>query len=391
MLLRAADPKRVSIELNRQVMGMTIVVQELELGTTGLSVMVKDTIDIAGFPTRASSRALADAPVAEHHAEVVEHLLSRGCRIIGKTSLHELAFGTTGINNWTGTAINPRFPSRIPGGSSSGSAAAVAAGLADFSIGTDTGGSVRIPAACCGVFGLKPSFGRVSRKGVMPEYSSLDCVGPFADSIDLLIKGMAAIDPGFAELPGTDDVTIGVVPVLARPEIQAAVDAALQAGGFALSEQPLPGMQAAYDAGLDVINAETWAACGHLLASGKVGEDIASRLMAAQFTSPQTLASAETIRLAFTAEVDQALARTPILAMPTMPDYPLLLADATDTRAVIGMTAFVRPFNLSGHPALTIPLMGASGLPVGLQLIAAKGADELLCAVARQLVRHLED
>lgn len=370
---------------------MTIVVQELELGASGLSVMVKDTIDIAGFPTCASSRALADAPAAEQHAEVVEHLLSSGCRIIGKTSLHELAFGTTGINNWTGTAINPRFPARIPGGSSSGSAAAVAAGLADFSIGTDTGGSVRIPAACCGVFGLKPSFGRVSRKGVMPDYSSLDCVGPFADSIDLLIKGMAAIDPGFGELPGTDGVTIGVVPVLARPEIQAAVDAALQAGGFALSEQPLPGMQAAYDAGLDVINAETWAACGHLLASGEVGEDIASRLMAAQFTSPQTLASAEAIRLAFTAEVDQALARTPILAMPTMPDYPLMLVDATDTRAVIGMTVFVRPFNLSGHPALTIPLMGASGLPVGLQLIAAKGADELLCAVARQLVRQLED
>ena len=370
---------------------MTIVVQELELGAAGLSVMVKDTIDIAGFPTRASSRALADAPAAVQHAEVVEQLLSSGCRIIGKTSLHELAFGTTGINNWTGTAINPRFPSRIPGGSSSGSAAAVAAGLADFSIGTDTGGSVRIPAACCGVFGLKPSFGRISRRGVMPEHSSLDCVGPFADSIDLLIKGMAAIDPGFGELPSTDNVAIGVVPVHAQPEIQTAVDAALQASGFLLSEQPLPGMQAAYAAGLDVINTETWAACGHLLAFGKVGEDISSRLMAAQFTSPQTLAAAEEIRQAFTAEVDQALARTPILAMPTMPDYPLLLADATDTRAVIGMTAFVRPFNLSGHPALTIPLMGASGLPVGLQLIAAKGADELLCAVARQLVRRLED
>jgi amidase len=371
-------------------MDMTIVVQELALGGTGLSVMVKDTIDIAGYPTRASSRALADAPAAAQHAEVVEHLLTQGCQIKGKTSLHELAFGTTGINHWLGTATNPRFPSRIPGGSSSGSAAAVAAGLADFSIGTDTGGSVRIPAACCGVFGLKPSFGRVSRKGVMPEHSSLDCVGPFAASIDLLIQGMAAIDPGFGVLPATDDVVIGVVPVAAHPEIQAAVDAALQASSFALQSQALPGMQAAYDAGLDVINAETWAACGHLLETGNVGADIASRLQAAQFTSPETLAAAENIRAAFTAEVDQALARTPILAMPTMPDYPLLLADAADTRAVIGMTAFVRPFNLSGHPALTIPLLGASGLPVGLQLIAAKGADELLCAVARQLVRRLE-
>lgn len=370
---------------------MTIVVQELALGGAGLSVMVKDTIDIAGYPTRASSPALADAPAATEHADVVQHLLQRGHRITGKTGLHELAFGTTGINHWAGTATNPRFPTRIPGGSSSGSAAAVAAGLADIAIGTDTGGSVRIPAACCGVFGLKPTFGRVSRQGVMPAHSSLDCIGPFAASIDLLIDGMAAIDPGFGELPAVEDVRVGVVPVQAHAEVQAAVNAALQASGFALQAMPLPGMACAYDAGLDVINVETWAACGHLLETGRVGADIAARLQAASTTTAEALAAAETVRTAFTAEVDQALARTPILAMPTMPDYPLLLADAADTRAVIGMTALVRPFNLSGHPALTIPLVGACGLPVGLQLIAAKGADELLCAVARQLVRQLED
>ncbi|MDE1169130.1 MAG: amidase [Pseudomonas sp.] len=368
---------------------MTIVVQDLALGGNGLSVMIKDTLDIAGHPTCAASAALADAPAALAHAQVVKDVLAANCRIIGKTSLHELAFGTTGINQWAGTALNPLYPARIPGGSSSGSAAAVAAGLADFSIGTDTGGSVRIPAACCGVWGLKPTFGRVSRQGVMPAVSSLDCVGPFAADSERLIAAMQAIDPSFKALPAVAHLNIGVVPVQAHPEVQAAVDAALQGSGFALHEQPLPGMAAAYDAGLVVINRETWNACGHLLATGKVGADIAGRLQAAADTSDAALATAEQVRQAFTAQVDAALARFPILAMPTMPDYPLLLSEAADTRAVIGMTAFVRPFNLSGHPALTLPLIGASGLPVGLQLIAAKGADELLCAVARELSRRL--
>ncbi|NBF04649.1 amidase [Pseudomonas sp. Fl5BN2] len=370
---------------------MSIVVEELALGGSGSSVMVKDTIDIAGYPTRASSHALADAPAAVEHAQVVQALLDAGCRISGKTSLHELAFGTTGLNAWAGTPPNPRYPGRIPGGSSSGSAAAVAAGLCDFALGTDTGGSVRIPAACCGVFGLKPSFGRVSRKGVMPAQSSLDCVGPLARSMERLIEAMQAIDPGFGPLPAVTQISIGVVPVQASEPIRAALDHALQRSAFSLGQQRLPGMAAAYDAGMVVINAETWNACGHLLQTGRVGSDIAGRLQAAGQTSSAALAEAEQVRLAFTAEVDEALQRFPILALPTMPDYPLVLADATDTRAVLGMTALVRPFNLSGHPALSIPLEGASGLPVGLQLIAAHGADELLCAVARELVRRLED
>ncbi len=130
---------------------MTLVIEQLSLGGDGPTVMVKDTIDIAGSPTRASSQALADAAPAAAHADVVQALLDQGCRIVAKTSLHELAFGTTGINHWTGTAPNPRFPGRIPGGSSSGSAAAVAAGLADFSWGPTQAvrcASRRVAVAC---------------------------------------------------------------------------------------------------------------------------------------------------------------------------------------------------------------------------------------------------
>lgn len=368
---------------------MTIVVEQVSLGGNGPTVMVKDTIDVAGVPTRASSRALQDAEPALHHAAVVEALLVNGCRLIGKTSLHELAYGTTGINLWTGTAANPRFPGRIPGGSSSGSAAAVAAGLVDFSLGTDTGGSVRIPACCCGVFGFKPTFGRVSRNGVMPEKSSLDCVGPFANSLSMLVTAMRAIDPTFARLPTLIDARIGVVPVQANEAVQRVVTAALVNSGLPLYEAPLPNMVSAYDAGMVVINRETFVACGHLLDTGRVGADIADRLAAAGETTDQALAEAEQVRARFTAEVDEALKHFDVLALPTMPDFPLAIADASNTRAVLGMTALVRPFNLSGHPALTIPLGSAQGLPVGLQLVAAKGADEHLLAVAGLLLQRL--
>jgi amidase len=369
---------------------MTIVVEHLALGGNGLSVMVKDTIDIAGFPTRAGSRALEGVAAAQEHAEVVEALLKGNCRVLGKTSLHELAFGTTGINHWGGTADNPLYPGYIPGGSSSGSAAAVAAGLVDFALGTDTGGSVRVPAACCGVFGLKPTFGRISRAGVMPSVSSLDCVGPFAASMELLIAAMRVIDPGFIVQPCPANLSIGVVPVAAHPEVLQTVNGALANSGFALHPAPLPGMEAAYDAGLAVINRETWNACGHLVPSGLLGADIAARLQAAALTRDEDLQQAEQVREAFTREVDAALAQHPILALPTLPDYPLPVAQAADTRAAIGMTSLVRPFNLSGHPALSLPLHGPSGLPVGLQLIAGKGQDALLCTVALMISQRLE-
>ncbi len=371
---------------------MGVFVAELDLGGSGPRVTIKDTIAIAGVPTRAGSRALDDAAPAASNAVVVERLLAAGYHIVGKANMHELAFGTTGINAWTGTPLNVRFPDFVPGGSSSGSAVAVAAGLADVALGTDTGGSVRIPAACCGVFGLKPTFGRVSRDGVMPANTSLDCVGPFADDMDALIGCMRAIDPSFGELPDTAGVAIGLVEVAARAEIRAAVDAAVAAGGFASGfasgRVSLSEFVPAYDAGLVVINAETWAACGHLVETDLVGEDVARRLLAASKTTASDVQAAERVRAAFTAQVDAALRDFPVLALPTMADAPPRVAEAADTSKLVGMTSLVRPFNLSGHPAIAIPLP-AGEFPMSLQLVAAKGQDELLCAVARQIAGRL--
>lgn len=368
---------------------MTLVIEQLSLGGDGPTVMVKDTIDVAGLPTRASSQALADAAPATAHAAVVQALLDRGCRLVAKTSLHELAFGTTGINHWTGTAPNPRFPGRIPGGSSSGSAAAVAAGLADFCPGHRHRRLCAHPGVLLWGVRLQADLGRVSRRGVMPAHSSLDCVGPFAASLPMLVTAMQAIDATFKPVSAPDSPRLGIVMVQASAAVQRVIDAAI--AGSRLPSEPLtlPSLEAAYDAGMVVINRETFDACGHLLETGKVGADIAARLSAAGNTTAAALAEAERVRRQFTAEVDAALQHVDVLVLPTMPHFPLTLAEATDTQAVLGMTAFVRPFNLSGHPALSIPLASAEGLPVGLQLVGAKGADEQVLAIAGRVLERL--
>lgn len=365
-----------------------ILIEELSIGGEGLRVAVKDTIDIGGHPTRCGSRALEETAPAGRNAAVVDALLAADCRIVGKANLHELAFGVTGVNAYTGTPLNPRFPDRIPGGSSSGSAAAVAAGLADFALGTDTGGSVRIPACCCGVYGFKPTFGRVSRKGVQPPASSLDCVGPFAASATMVTKAMTIIDPTFA--PETLDHTprLGVVSVEASPDVAAVVDAALAASGAAVTAVALAGMKAAYAAGLTIINRENWTALGRLVTSPAgeaIGPDVRNRLLTASATTDTAVAEAEAIRATVSEEIDSALEGYDALVMPTMPDVPPTLEEASDARAAIRITALVRAFNLTGHPALTMPLITADGLPAGLQLVGKKGDDARLCALAEWL------
>ena len=369
---------------------MTVFVATTDIGGKGPRVAIKDTIDMAGLPTRAGSRALSGAAPAAKHAPVVERLVDAGYHILGKTAMHELAFGTTGINAWAGTPVNPRYPAYVPGGSSSGSAAAVAAGLADVALGTDTGGSVRVPAACCEVYGLKPTFGRVSRDGVLPAATSLDCVGVFAADMPQLLACMRAIDPGFQTLPAIDGVSIGLLQISASDAITQAVSAAVHASGLPVAVCSLARFDDAYRAGLTIINAESTAAWGPLLDTGMVGADVAARLRLAAKVTAEEVTQAEAIRQAFTAEVDALLALHPILALPTMADAPPLLDEAGDTTKLVSMTSLVRPFNLSGHPAISLPIPTDFPYPVALQLVAARGQDELLCAVAMHLASTLK-
>ncbi|MGM0858344.1 MAG: amidase [Pseudomonadota bacterium] len=364
---------------------MSILIESLSLGRGPKRVVVKDTIDIAGYPTRAGSAALAEAPQAQHHAEIVERTLAAGYRIIGKANLHELAFGMTGLNKWTGTPENPHFPKLIPGGSSSGSASAVASGMAEVGIGTDTGGSIRLPAACCGLYGLKPTFGRLGRRGVMPAFSSLDCVGPITADIDELIAFMAAVDPSFTPSPIMARSRVAWLQVTADDAIQAALEECIRASGLETETATLPLLDDAYGAAMAVINRETFEACAFWLEDDRLGADVAKRLRAAGNTMVAELHEAEVVRHAFTAEVDRLLDSHEILALPTLPHPPLTRSAADAGQQDLTISALLRPFNLSGHPALTVPLAPKGGKPMALQLVGRRGDDANLCYAARAL------
>ncbi|WP_249978160.1 amidase [Vreelandella olivaria] len=365
---------------------MTALTSLLNMGTGPGRVVVKDTIDIAGFPTCAGSAALAESLPASTHADIVSRTLNTGYRIVGKANLHELAYGMTGVNAWTGTPENPLYPALIPGGSSSGSAAAVAAGLAEIGIGTDTGGSIRVPAACCGVYGLKPTFGRLSRQGVMPAVSSLDCVGPLASDLMELIAFMSAVDPTFESESAVPVTVLGCVGVDAEPAILTGIESQIRRSNLKRSDVVLPMMTEAFDAAMVVINRETYLACEQLLATGKLGGDVETRLKAAASTTDSELREAEQIRRAFTTQVDALLERHDALVLPTLPHFPMTVQEAVSGRQDLGISLFARPFNLSGHPALSIPLKPHQGLPVSLQVVGRRGDDAGICKVGLQLM-----
>lgn len=371
---------------------MSAFVTRITPNQPGPTLAVKDSIDVAGYPTQVGSRAYRDAPLAPQHAESVQRLLDAGWQLAGKTVLHELAFGVTGINDVFGTPLNPQAPLRVPGGSSSGSAAAVAAGEVDLALGTDTGGSVRVPAACCGIYGLKPTFARVSRAGVWPAESSLDCVGPFARDMAGIVAAMTVLAPGFnLDRPaGSQPIRVGVVRTESEPAIVRALDQALALTGWHCEAVELPLLPAAFEAGLTVINAQNWASCGHLTGRELLGVDVEQRLLRARHTRARDVIEAEGVRLAFGAQVDALLQRFDALVLPTLPHLPPLLEDVRRGASVIDMTALVRPFNLSGHPALSAPVpLPESSLSVGLQLIGRHHQDEHLCTLALELERAL--
>jgi len=354
-----------------------------------LTFAVKDCIDVAGLPSQQGSAIFADAAPAGQDAAIVAHLLASGdWRLLGKLTMHELAFGVTGVNPFAGTAINPVWPDRIVGGSSSGSASAVAAGLVDMAVGSDTGGSIRLPAACCGVMGFKPSYGLMPRAGTHPALSSLDCTGPFARTVAMVVKAMQGMVPGFAPAPAmTSAPRLIRVAVQAEDAVKAALDAAL--AGLATVPGDLPALEAAFGASLVIMGAENWAALGAYADHPGMGEDVRARLKAGGLQTAETIAEAEGVRAALIAQIDALLDGADALVLPTLPIVPPTLAESGDARAVVPLTRLVRPFNLSGHPAITLPIRTAEGLPAGVQLVGRRGGDASLLSLAGYLARHL--
>jgi aspartyl-tRNA(Asn)/glutamyl-tRNA(Gln) amidotransferase subunit A len=380
----------------------------------GIPVALKDLVASRGVRTTCGARILKDW-VPDTDASVALRLARAGAILLGKLNMHEFAYGPTGVNALYGTPRNPWDATRMPGGSSSGSAVAVAAGLTAGALGTDTGGSIRIPAAFCGIVGLKPTYGRVSRAGVIPLSWSLDHVGPMtrtvADAALMLqvLAGRDPADPSSADVPVPDyqaalqgdlrGLRLGLPAdyffAHLDPEVRDAVHATvgrLQAQGAAVEAVPLPRIQLAAAASFAIMRAEATAYHEPYLKAraAEYGADVRGRLLTGQFVLATQYLKAQRARQVLRAEVDAALARVHALIGPAAP----LPAPPLDTREVTvgGVTQDVRlwitrctaPINVTGHPVLAVPCgLTTGGLPVGLQIIGRHFDEGTILRVGR--------
>lgn len=353
-------------------------------GATGPRLAVKDLIDVEGVLTTAGSRAVAEtAKPAGRDAACMAGARAAGAVIVGKANLHELAYGGAGINEWFGTPVNPLDPALLPGGSSSGSAVAVADGEADVAYGSDTGGSVRIPAAFCGITGLKTTHGRIPLDGVWPLAPSLDTVGPMARDVAGVTAGMALLEPGFrvAPVPAARIGRIRPDGFDVDPVIDAAVDDALAASGLAVADVGLPGWLAARETCGVLLAFEAVQSNRALLADPAVrqliGPNVLARLTESETVTLEDARGARGTQPGWRAAMAVALrAAGDLLALPTVPFFPPPLAAA----AGMHFTAFTNPVNLAGFPALVLPIPSSGALPASLQLIGPPESEELLLA-----------
>jgi amidase len=355
----------------------------------GPTVAVKDAIDVAGTVTTVGARSREDSPPATADAPCVAAVRRSGGRIIGKTNLSELCWFADGVNEHTGTPVNPLDPRRVPGGSSSGSAVAVALGEADLALGTDTGGSVRIPAAACGIAGLKTTRGRISTAGVFPLSPPLDTVGPLAPDVAGLVTAMALLEPGFeAVLPVRRPVVVRLrvgEDVGVAPDVEHDVDEALAAAGWEVREQRVYGWARAVSAAGRILDAEAGPAQASLLDRPELLSDKARAAIEACLRErPEDVARARATMVSFDDELAALLADADAMVLPTLVDAPPLLEASDELR----LTVLTIPFNALGWPALSVPARAVSGdgdVPPSVQLTAGPASEERLLGLGSLL------
>jgi amidase len=365
----------------------------------GLSFAAKDLFDVAGTVTGYGNPdwAATHAP-ATRDALVITQLLQAGATLTGKTKTVELAYGLTGENVWQGTPKNPAAPDRFPGGSSCGSAAATAAGLVDFAMGSDTGGSVRIPASYCGVFGIRPSWGAVSLTGACPLGPDYDTAGWFARSATMLRRvGDVLLPPGGDGAPGPL-ISVAEAWVNAEAETVAALTPALKAAeslfGPALVTHVAPeGLEAFYEHFRCAQAEQAWTALGPWVAATnpKFGPGVKERFDAAAAMDPAKSAAGRAFRRVAQARFHALLRGGAVMIYPTSPAPAPLLASSLAEQNVVrektmGVTAIA---GFCGLPEVTIPVGKAKGAPVGLSLVGAPGRDRAVLAAAEALAASL--
>jgi aspartyl-tRNA(Asn)/glutamyl-tRNA(Gln) amidotransferase subunit A len=399
--------------------------REVEAGAlAGERVAVKDNIAAAGLPMTCGSDRVAVTPASD--AAVVDRLLSAGGTLVGKTNMDAFALGPSGEFSDYGRVENPVAPDRVPGGTSSGSGVAVASGEVDAALGTDTGGSIRIPAACCGVVGVKPTHGYVPRHGFVSFGPSLDTIGPLARDVDTAARTLAAAagtdprDPTSAGEPPSDpadplereeEVTVGLPEAFFEASnaavaeaVRSAVDAAaVDATSVSL---PLGAVEAAYfligatefiwyvDQGGTVRGQgpDYSAAVRAFVAASKetdLGEHITRRVLPSAYLDAETDGDAywraRREAIAFRRRVDAALSGVDALVVPTIRTLPPEYGRMGSIEGMLTLLGNTAPFNLSGHPATSVPVDPVDGLPVGAQIIGPRFEDFTTLSIAARL------
>ncbi|KAB2715575.1 amidase [Brucella intermedia] len=373
-------------------------VHALEGPLEGERLAVKDIYDVAGMVTGCGNPQIeAESPRAERSAPVVERLLAAGAEFVGKAQTDELAFSLMGQNSHFPYPINPAAPDRVTGGSSSGSAAAVAGKLADIALGSDTGGSIRAPASFCGLVGLRSTHGRIPLQGIMPLAPSLDTIGWFARDIELYDRvGAILLGDDAREFSLTKLLYMPVLEQLLLGEAETDAYRAMFAEvrphftSLKAASQPTLSIDELYLVFRHIQGAEAWATHGGWISSGdrKLGPGVADRFAFGAEIAADLVASQRVRRAQFTQELEKIIGDDAVLALPTVPGAAPLAKEPFETLQAYREQALrlLCLSVLSGLPQITLPLGQVQGAPFGISFIGPRGSDRALIALARNII-----